>query len=181
MAQRKPRRLELEALLEYALRALGVRAHSISELREKLHRRAEREDDVGEVLGRLKQRGYLDDRRFAQSYASWRLEREGFGRSRVLRELRQKRVAPAVADEVVKAVYSGADEVVLIEAFLERKYRKTPLKAYLADPRHLASAYRRLRLAGFTSTNAIRVLKRYADEAESLESLETQDGEGRDS
>ncbi len=177
MAQRKPRLLGREALYEYALRALGGRAHSISELREKLRRRAEREEDAGEVLSRIKQMGYLDDRRFAQSYASWRLERDGFGRSRVLRELRQKRVAPAVADEAVKHAYSRTDEVQLIEDFLERKYRKTPLKPYLSDPRHLASAYRKLRLAGFSSGNAIRVLKQYAEQAEELESMEEGLGE----
>jgi regulatory protein len=177
MAQAKPRRLAREALYEYALRALGGRAHSIAELRQKLLRRAEREEDIGEVLSRLKQHGYLDDRRFAGSYASWRLERDGFGRSRVLRELRQKRVAPAVAEEAVKNAYGAADEVDLIEAFLKRKYRKIPLKAHLADPRHLASAYRKLRLAGFGSGNAIRVLKRYAERADELESLEAEDRE----
>jgi regulatory protein len=173
MAQPKPRRLAREELYEYALRALGGRAHSISELREKLRRRAEREQDIGEVLGRLKQLGYLDDRRFAQSYASWRLERDGFGRLRVLRELRQKRVAPAVADQAVNDAYRGADEVELIQAFLERKFRKLPLHEYLAEPRRLASAYRKLRLAGFSPGNSIRVLKRYSEQAEELESLET--------
>ncbi len=181
MAQHTPRRLGPEALWEYALRALGGRAHSVAELREKLRRRAERQDDVDHVLSRLKQYGYLDDRRFAQSFASSRLESQGFGRSRVLRDLRQKRVAPAVADQAVKAAYGEVDEVRLIETYLERKYRKTPLGAYLADPRHLAAAYRKLRLAGFSSSNAIRVLKRHSEQAEELESLEAADMEGRGS
>ena len=175
MAQRGPRRLEGEALWEYALRALGGRAHSVAELREKLRRRADRQDDVDKVLARLKQSGYLDDRRFAQSFAASRLESQGFGRSRVLRDLRGKRVAPAVAEQAVKAAYSGVDETGLIQAYLARKYRKTPLGAYLADPRHLAAAYRRLRLAGFSSGNVIRVLKQYAERAEELESLEAED------
>jgi hypothetical protein len=36
----------------------------------------------------------------------------------------------------------------------------------------LASAHRKLRLAGFSSGNAIRVLKRHAAEAEKLEGME---------
>jgi regulatory protein len=172
MAQRRPRKLDAEALWQYALRAIGGRAHSISELRDKLRQRAENEPDVESVLGRLKRYGYLDDRRLAESYAASRLENEGLGRLRVLRDLRRKRVAPAVAEQAVRSTYSQADEVALIEAYLERKYRKIPLKAYLAEPRHLASAYRRLRLAGFGSANAIRVLKRYAAEAEMLEEEE---------
>jgi regulatory protein len=172
MAQRQTKLLDLEALWSYALRALGGRAHSISELREKLKRRAGRGEDVEEVLGRLKRHGYLDDRRLAESFAASRLGNEGFGRMRVLRELRRKRVAPAVAEKAVQSAYREVDEVALIEAFLERKYRKIPLPAYLAEPRHLAAAYQKLRLAGFSSGNAIRVLKRYAAGAEDLESLE---------
>jgi regulatory protein len=172
MAQRKTKLLDLEALWGYALRALGGRAHSISELREKLSRRAGRAEDVEEVLGRLKRYGYLDDRRFAEAFTASRLGNKGFGRMRVLGDLRRKRVAPAVAEKAVQSAYSEVDEVALIEAFLERKYRKIPLPAYLAEPRHLAAAYRRLRLAGFSSGNAIRVLKRYAADAEDLESLE---------
>jgi regulatory protein len=172
MAQQKLRRLDAEALWAYALRALSSRAHSISELRDKLRRRAEREADVEDVLSRLKRYGYLDDRRLAESYTASRLENEGLGRLRVLRDLRRKRVAPAVAEQAVREAYRETDEIRLIEGFLERKYRKIPLKAYLAEPRHLASAYRRLRLAGFSSGTVIQVLKRYAEEAETLESLE---------
>ena len=39
----------------------------------------------------------------------------------------------------------------------------------LQDPKHLASAYRKLRYAGFGSSSAIRALKRYADRADELE------------
>lgn len=177
MAQRKPKRLEAAALAEYALRALSGRAHSISELREKLRRRAERAGDVEELLARLKRQGYLDDRKFAESFAAFRLGNEGFGRLRVLRDLRQKRVAPAVAEQAVGATYLEVDELRLIESFLERKYRRIDLKTYLAEPRHLASAYRKLRLAGFSSGNVIRALKRHSVEAESLESLEPADEE----
>jgi len=172
MAQQKPRRLDAEALWAYALRALGNRAHSISELRDKLRRRAEREADIDGVLSRLKRYGYLDDHRLAEAYTASRLENEGLGRLRVLRDLRRKRVAPAVAEQAVREAYRETDEIRLIEGFLERKYRKIPLKTYLAEPRHLASAYRKLRLAGFTSGPVIQVLKRYAEQAESLESLE---------
>jgi regulatory protein len=177
MAQPRPRRLEREALQEYALRALGARAHSVSELAGKLRRRAERDEDVADVLAALKQRGYLDDRAFARFFASSRLENQGFGRSRVLRDLRAKRIAPAVAEQAVKAAYGGVDETRLIEAFLERRYRKVSLDAYLAEPKNMASAYRKLRLAGFSSGSVIRALKRHSERAEELESLETEEPE----
>jgi regulatory protein len=175
MDRRKPKKLAADALWEYALRSLGGRAHSVSELRDKLRQRAEHMADVDDVLGRLKRAGYLDDRKFAASYAESHLGSQGFGRGRALRDLHAKRVAPAVAEQAVQEVYRDTDEVKLIEGFLERKYRKVPLKDYLAEPRHLNSAYRKLRLAGFSAANAVRVLKRYAEAGEALESLDEED------
>lgn len=158
--------------MSYALRALGARAHSSGELRQKLIRRAERAEDVTQVLGKLKESGYLDDRRFAQSYASARLENEGHGRSRVLRDLRQRRIAPALAEQSVDRAFRETDELELIEAYLRRKFRGKDLGPWLSEEKNLMSAYRRLRYAGFSSGNSIRVLKRYAQRAEELEGSE---------
>jgi regulatory protein len=175
MDERTPRRLAADALWAYALRVLGGRACSIGELREKLLRRAERAGDVGGILTRLKEYGYLNDQRFAQSFSTARLENQGLGKARVLSDLRKRRVAPAVAEKAVQEAYRGADETPLIEDYLRRKYRNTALETWLAEPKHLAAAYRRLRLAGFTAANSIRVLKRFAAQPELLDSLEEGD------
>lgn len=172
MAHPQTRRLAFEALWEYALRVLGGRAHTVAELGAKLRRRAERQDDAARVVARLRECGYLDDRRFAAAFAASRLENQGFGRARVLRDLRARRVAPQVAEQAVKSAYHNTDETALIEAFLARKYRQMELASYLAEPKHLASVYRKLRLAGFGSPAVIRVLQRYADAAGDLESVE---------
>lgn len=177
MAFRKPKLLNEEALLDYALRALAARGHSISELREKLKRRAERQADVDPVLAKLKQAGYLNDTRFADLYAASRLENEGFGKMRVLRDLRTRRVAPNLAAQAVDRAFRDVDEVALIESFLARKYRNQNLGALLQEEKHLASVYRRLRHAGFSSGASIRVLKRYASQAELLEDSEEREEE----
>ena len=62
-----------------------------------------------------------------------------------------RRVAPTLARKAADAAYSEVDEVALIEKFLGRKYRGKNLGELLADQKHLASAYRKLRLAGFSS------------------------------
>src|SRR5689334_11847371 len=104
MEESKIRRLDADALWAYALKALGGRAHSTGELREKLRRRAQKPEDVDDVLARLKEYSYLDDRRYAETFASARLANEKFGRTRVVRDLRQHRVAPGLADETVRQV-----------------------------------------------------------------------------
>ncbi len=164
-----PRRLDLEALWQYALRALGRRALTIGEMREKLRSRAALAADVSRVLARLKDHRLVDDRLLAEHYASARLENQGHGPSRVLRDLRRRRVAPAVAAEGVESAFRDRDEVELIESFLGRKYRNVDLSRLLADPKKLASAYRRLRYAGFAASAVIRVLKRYSESADELE------------
>jgi len=157
MPNRAPRKLAAGPLWDYALRLLGGQARSAGELREKLTARAERPEDVPGILERLKQYGYLNDRRFAESYSVARLENQGLGQERVLRDLRRRRVAPKLAEAAVRAAYRETDEVRLIEQYLQRKFRGISLEKYLAEPKHLAAAYRRLRGARFRGGNIVRV------------------------
>ena len=172
MAERKPRPLAADALWTYALKILGGRAHSTGELREKLRRRAEREADVDDILSRLKNHGYLDDRRFAESYASARLSNEKLGRTRVIQDLRHRRVAPSLAERTVQQVYQGVDESALIEEWVRRKYRLAPRENLFREDKDIAAAYRRLLRAGFRSGEIIRVLKRFARDPDLLDSFE---------
>jgi regulatory protein len=174
MAKRPPQPLDREKLLNVALRALGARAHSSGELREKLRRRAGSEGDVDAVLAKLKEAGYLNDRRFAENYASARLQNQGLGKMRVLRDLRQRRVAPKLAEQVTEQTYQGSNEAELIEEFLRRKYRGKQLTAFLSEEKNLAAAFRRLRYAGFSAGQSIRVLKRFANQPEALDALESE-------
>ena len=172
MKERKLRRLDGGALWEYALKALGGRAHSTGELREKLRRRAEPGADVEDVLARLKDHGYLDDRRFAESFAAARLSNEKFGRTRVIQGLRQRRVAPALAERTVQKVYQEVNEEALIEEWIRRKYRMAPREGLLKEDKDLAAAYRRLLRAGFRSGDIIHALKRFAKNPELLDTFE---------
>ena len=172
MAFRTPKPLDVDGLMNYAARALSARAYTISELKTRLKKRAARAEDIEAVLARLKDAGVVNDRRFAGSFAEWRRENQGLGKTRVLRDLMARRVAPAVAKEAVDAAFEGVDEIAMIEAFLKRKYRGKDLGALLREEKNLASAFRKLRGAGFSAGNSIRVLKRYAAEAERLEEME---------
>jgi regulatory protein len=170
--QRAPKLLDAAALWSYALKILGMRALSTGEVREKLRRKAENASDIDGIISRLRDAGYLNDGQFAEGYAHARRESNGLGKLRVLRDLRQRRVAPKVASKAVADVFEGADETQMIEAYLARKYRNVDLAAFLKEDRNLASAYRRLVYAGFNSGVCIRVLKRYASQADELEPID---------
>ncbi len=178
MEERRVRQLTADALWSYALKLLGGRAHSTGELREKLRRRAERQGDVDDILARLKEHGYLDDRRYAEGFAASRLANEKLGRARVVRDLRQHRVAPSLAETTVKKVYQDVNEEALIEDWIRRKYRLAPREGLFQGDKELASAYRRLLNAGFRTGEIVRVLKRFAKNPDLLDSFEPPVEEG---
>ena len=156
---------------------MSWRAARAGELREKLRRRAERAGDVDEALARLKDYGYLNDRRFAEGFAAARLSNEKFGRARVVRDLRQRRVAPALAENTVRQVYQDVDEQALIEDWIRRKYRLAEREGLFQD-KDLANAYARLLRAGFRSGQILTTLKRFARNPELLDSFEPPEQEG---
>jgi regulatory protein len=170
MATRRVRtKLGSEELWSYALRILARRPNSSAELKTKLMRRADSAASVTSVLNKLREYGFADDAKFSEEFASTRLQNQGFGRMRVLRDLRAKRIAPSVAQIAIDKTFAGVDEAQLARQFIERKYRgKNPLQLF-AEKKELAAAYRRLRMAGFSASVSIATLKSYSRQADCLE------------
>jgi regulatory protein len=164
-ARTKPA-LDQNSLWEYALRILSQRAYSSGEIRQKLLKRADSPGTLQAVITKLRDYGLDDDRKFSEAFAAARLQNSGFGRFRILRDLRAKRVAPVVAEGAVNRAFAETDEQQLIEQFLSRKYRAVDLSQFLKEDKNLAAAYRRLRTAGFSSGGALAVLKRYSRRVE---------------
>src|SRR5207237_5326840 len=94
----RPRKTESEdELYQYAVGALGRRMRSTAELKRLLRRRVEAETEYGQtlielVIRRLKDRGYLNDAKYATAYSSFRRDNERFGRMRVITDLKTKGV-----------------------------------------------------------------------------------------
>jgi regulatory protein len=163
------RKLAPEELFEYAVQCLGRRAFASEELKTKLKTRAARPADVDSAIERLREVGYLNDERFAESFALNRAENEGFGRMRVLSDLRARRVAPAVAEKAVEQVFEDRSEREQIEAYIDRRMPSLRSAGKIEDERQLAKAWRRLRRAGFSSGGALAALKSLAARPELIE------------
>jgi regulatory protein len=146
-------------LFEYAVKCLAVRAHSTGDLKSKLRVRAANPADADAAIDRLKDIGYLDDRRFADSFASARIENEGFGRRRVLSDLLARRVSGSMAEEAVDQAFAGRSEAELIGTYIERRMPSIAAGGRIEDERKLAAAYRRLRRAGFSPGPILTALK----------------------
>ena len=174
-ARGRLKKLDAEALWSYALRALQRKPHSKQELKQKLKQRAQSDADLNSVLVKVREYGFIDDRKFSEALAEVRLQNQGFGRMRVLRELRAKRVASDVAAAAVERAFSGTDEQQLVEQFLARKYRGKDLGSFLADEKNMMSTYRRLRLAGFSSSVSLAVLRRHSNRIDEWSEVEEEE------
>jgi regulatory protein len=170
-AARRPKKLAAEELFEYAVKSLGARAYSTGDLKSKLRMRAANATDADAAIQRLKDIGYLDDKRFAESYAAARVENEGFGRMRVVQDLRARRITGDMAEQAVGQALGDKTEEELIDAFMARRMASVFAGGPIEDARKLATAYRKLRRAGFTSGAILKALKRLAARPEESRNL----------
>jgi regulatory protein len=75
------------------------------------------------VIERLKEYGYLNDERFAFSYASLKVKQRPIGRRRMERDLKFKKVDSTVAEEALELVYAETPEEELIDRAIEKRTR----------------------------------------------------------
>ena len=146
-----------EKLYEGAVRALARRARSSGEMRQLLSKNKATSAQIEEILHRLRENGYLDDARFARYYAASRLENDLHGKARVRRDLAAKRLKPEIADAALGKTFENVDEHELLRQYLRRKVR---ISKPLSNPATVASLYRRLLRAGFSSATIVQELKK---------------------
>jgi len=159
------------ALYDYAIKALGRRMRTEAELRRLLVARAEPgprgEAAIKAVLAQLKEKRYLDDKSYAETYARLRQENEKFGARRVRQGLRQKGVSAALTEQAVDARYGETNEEALARAHLERKRIRKP-----ENQKDTARIVRRLVAAGFSTAVIYKILRRWDVPDESLAALD---------
>ena len=114
-----------------ALSLLDLAEHSAFMLRTKLRQRGFEVSVIERVLEQLKEKNYLDDRRFAELWVRSRLKRNPAGKSVLISGLRAKGVGARDAEDVVSelldedALMEGARKVYAKAA---RKKNSTPEK-----------------------------------------------------
>ena len=100
------------------------------------------EDDAEAILTALVDEGYIDDSRFARAYCESKMLRSGWGRLKVLHQLRQKRLPREAIDEGMQAVGDEAYRDMLRDTALRKAatvrdadpdVRRRKLTAFLAQ------------------------------------------------
>jgi regulatory protein len=176
----KPRAiLNEDGLYDYAVKALGRRMRTESELRRLMQSRVEPGEHgdaiVGAVVKRLREYGYLDDAAYAETYTRLRQENEKFGARRVRQDLRQKGVGAELAEKTIESRYGATNEEALAREHLERKRIAKP-----TNEKETARVVRRLVTAGFATATIYKILRQWDVPDETLAGLERIEEEPRE-
>ena len=171
----KPRAPLNEAgLYDYAVKALGRQMRSEAELRRLMRARVEPgergEAAVAAVVAQLKERRYLDDQSFAETYARLRQQNEKLGQRRVRQDLQQKGVRSGLIAETLEARYAQTNEEALAREHLERKRIRKP-----ENEKETARVMRRLVAAGFSTGVIYKILRQWEVPDEALAALDNLD------
>ena len=125
---------EFGKLYQRALEWMLLRPRSERELsdylRKKVYEKGLERGFIEDVICRLKDKGYVDDRRFSEYYVENRFVKKGISRKRLRMELMKKGICAAVVDEVLNG-RNDEDEIRKIVAKKRGKYNNEKLMAYL--------------------------------------------------
>lgn len=115
--------LQYPEALNRAVASLAARSQSRAELERKLQMRGYLSDTVELVLYKLEKERLIDDSAFAREWVAARALRQ-LGKARILQELRQKGVAPAIAEAAVAAMdrEDAAGQALALMAKLLRRF-----------------------------------------------------------
>jgi len=109
---------------ERAVKLLAAKPRSVAELRERLLRGKNTNEEIVEtVIARLREYGYLNDERFAFGYASYKVRQKPVGRRRLAQDLKFKKVESTVANEALEMVFAETPEEQLIDQAIAKRLR----------------------------------------------------------
>jgi regulatory protein len=142
---------------DVAWRALNRRERTVAEMARLLAGKRVEPAVIDAVVGELVEQGYLDDARFARTFAEDRRRLDGWGNERIERRLRSL----GVAGEELAAALDVRDHEQELEAALELLRRRFPEPP--ATPRDCERALGVLIRKGYELELAHDALRRHAD------------------
>src|SRR5919108_196085 len=108
--------------MTYALDVLSRRDRSEAELARKLRRKGFGGEEIEAVGARLRELGYLDDRRLAGRLAEAAVAGGRMVGQRLRLELIRRGITRAMAEEALEAASAGHDEQGAVAELLARKF-----------------------------------------------------------
>lgn len=113
-----------KAARNFAYRLLRIRPRSESEIRKRLAEKRYRDGLIDEVIGALREKGYLDDGKFARFWIESRMHLNPVGDAVLKDELRRKGVAGAVIDGALVEKAAAYDEHAIALAMASERFAR---------------------------------------------------------
>jgi len=110
-------------ILSTALSLLAARPYSEEQLRRRLASKFGAAPEIDNCIGLLKQKGYVNDARLAESYAAHRTGVKAIGRARLARELASKLLSKEVIESALNRAFRAIPEEELIDRALDKRVR----------------------------------------------------------
>jgi regulatory protein len=158
---------------------LARRPYSIAEMRRALERKCPQNEQVDAAIARLRELGYLDDRKFAEQYARSLAQNRALGPHRLRRELKTKLVNYQEIESAVERAYQETPAQTLLERALDKKVRAIRLPLTRAKFHSLCQGLMRLGFNAGDIIKAVRARKELQPVAQELEQVDLEpSGEG---
>jgi regulatory protein len=153
------------AVKSYCMRMLGRRDYSRKELFDKLIKKEHPKDVINSVLDELEQKDYIDDRSFAEKFASDKSRLNNWGPAKIKAKLYKKGISKHDAEHSIDQAFA---ELNLKEIFLDLVAKKR--RRFLREEDELK---RKKKVFDYLSRKGYRSgsIFKYLDEL--LESLDT--------
>ena len=94
----------LQGCLDAAYRYLSYRPHSEAEIRHRLHQRGFADETAEKAIAKLKEQNLSDDFAFAKFWKDNRLSFRPKSKRLIKKELRDKKVAPEIIEQVTEDI-----------------------------------------------------------------------------
>lgn len=119
--QRKEGRFKVKS---YMMKRLGRRDHARRELFNKAIRKDYPKDVINSVLDELEEKGYLDEKKFAEKFASDKGKYSKWGPAKIKAHLLKKGISKSIAERSIKKAFEDIDlEETFFNLVLKRKRR----------------------------------------------------------
>jgi regulatory protein len=134
---------------------LARRPYSVAELRRSLEKKFPAAD-LAPTIARLRQLGYLNDQKVAESYALALARNRAYGPHRIRRELQRRLFDYRAIDAAVQKAFESVNASELLERAVDKKIRS--LRKPLTRPK-LASLCQSLIRRGFRPDDIMKAVR----------------------
>ena len=113
-----------ERTMNRAVRLLAAKPRSVGELRERLLEKSWTNSQiVGEVLQKLEEYKYLDDKQYAKDLAASKLRQKPQGKRKLQQTISQKKLDKETVDEAITYAFEKMPEADMIDTAIEKRIR----------------------------------------------------------